>query len=108
MKNSDVCFVNEAKKMKSKATSIFYLIIWAIFFILGFSSISDLFLIPIKSYLSFMFTKVVSGEKKYRANYMENDKTFGYENHMKLKNINDIKDDTDDKKDMLISLNEYN
>ena len=69
MKNSDVCFIIEANKMKSKATSIFYLIICAIFFTLGFSSISDLFLIPTRSYLSFMFTKVVSGEKKYRANY---------------------------------------
>ena len=107
MRISDICFVNEEKKKKGRVISIIYLIVWAIFFTLGFSSISDLFLIPKKGKASFKFTKIVSGDKRYRANYMENDGISGYDNSMNLRGVDGLKGDGDDKKEMLISLKEY-
>ena len=107
MRISDTCFVNEEKKKKGRVISIIYLIVWAIFFTLGFSSISDLFLIPKKGKVSFKFTKIVSGNKRYRANYMETDGISGYDRSMNLRGIDSLKGNGDDKKDMLISLKEY-
>ena len=104
------CYLNEEKKMKSKAKNIYYFIAWAILFTLGFSSISDIYLKQEEGNVSFTFKKIVAANKdtKYRANYMENDENSKFENPMKLKNTNSLKDNSDDKKEMFISLKEYN
>ena len=39
---------------------------------------------------------------------MENDENSKFENPMKLKNTNSLKDNSDDKKEIFISLKEYN
>ena len=102
------CYLNEEKKMKIKNKSICYFIVWAILFTLGFSSISDLYLKLEVGNISFTFKKIVAGNKdiKYRANYMENDINSKFENP--IKNANDLKNNSDDKKEMFISLKEYN
>lgn len=88
---SAIAKVKELHASNQKKKKIF-IIFWIISFFLGYSSIVELYLEPqkiIPKNISIKFIKLVSGKKKYRAEYMKKDENF------------------DDKKDTQSNINKF-